>query len=166
MMRAEFLKLEICVEGSVANAANMSRQRFMRLKLGVADMINSLIRVALLSSALTLGMSANADAHHVSYACLDRGTSVTIHGKLEEIVFAMPHVVMKIRTSDARLVTAEWMTVAQLSQIWSIGPETLKAGDELVVKGTPYSCEKDKMSLLATVLRPANGWSWQSPLYK
>jgi Family of unknown function (DUF6152) len=116
-------------------------------------------------AALALGLGAAAQAHHNGYACLTRGASVTVEGQVEAFVFTMPHVVIRIRTAAGRLVTAEWMTVPQLKGMWGIAPDTLAPGDVVIVKGTPYSCEQDKMSLLASVTRPRDGWTWQSPLY-
>lgn len=125
--------------------------------------MRTLIRI--IAAVATLPGMAEVRAHHNGYACLARGTSLTIEGDLEEYQFTMPHVVLKIRLADGVLYTAEWMTSQQLAGR-GLNRDTLQVGDHLVVRGTPYACEKDMMSLLATVRRPADGWEWISPIYK
>jgi hypothetical protein len=52
------------------------------------------------------------------------------------------------------------MTMQQLRSVWRIDAATLHKGDRLVLTGSPYECESNRMSLLTSVTRPADGWSW------
>ena len=111
-------------------------------------------------------MSIQVDAHHNGYVCVARGKSVTVEGEIEAFQFSDPHVVLMIRTDDSTVVTAEWMTMFQLSNGWGITKEILRPGDRVVVRGSPYACEENKISLIAAVRRLDDGWSWSSPLYE
>ena len=123
---------------------------------------NRLRSIALL--VLMLG-AASLHAHHNAWAP-DRTRQVTIEGVVEKYTFAAPHVEIQIRTAEGAVYTAEWQTTMYLSNQFGITPETLKAGDEVIVRGSPY---KDpavrKITLLAEIRRRGDGWVWKSVQY-
>jgi len=114
---------------------------------------------------LILTSSTPLVAHHNAWAP-DRSRSITIEGTVEAFLFADPHVEIRIRTAQDVVYAAEWQTMGFLSNA-GITSVTLKTGDHLIVRGSPY---KDptipKLTLLAEVRRPADGWRWTSPTYK
>ena len=120
------------------------------------------------SIAVLLLMVASAMplvAHHNAYAP-DRSRSITIEGTVETFVFGGPHVEIRIRTADGVVCAAEWQTVGYLSNA-GITRDTIKTGDYLIVRGSPYKNPKaEKITLLAEIRRPADGWKWNSPMYK
>jgi hypothetical protein len=120
------------------------------------------------SIAVLLLIAASAAplfAHHNAYAP-DRSRQVTIAGTVEEFIFAGPHVEIRLRTTDGALYAAEWQTPAYLSNT-GITPETINAGDQLIVRASPHkNSEVKKVTLLAEIRRPADGWVWNSPVYK
>lgn len=114
---------------------------------------------------LTLTSSAPLTAHHNAWAP-DRSRSITIEGTVEAFLFANPHVEIRIRTVEGVAYAAEWQTVAFLSNA-GITSATLTTGDYVVVRGSPYKDPTTpKLTLLAEVRRPADGWKWTSPVYK
>jgi hypothetical protein len=114
---------------------------------------------------LTVASAVPLFAHHNAYAP-DRTRQVTIEGTVEAFTFAAPHVEIRIRAAEGVLYTAEWQTTAFLTGT-GITRDTIKVGDRLIVRGSPH---KDsavrKVTLLAEIRRPADGWGWNSPQYK
>ena len=111
--------------------------------------------------AASLLLCYPVDAHHDGYVCVARDKTVTVEGVIEEFQFVDPHVVLIVRTDDSTVVTAEWMTMWQLSNGWGITQQILRQGDRVVVRGSPYECEENRISLLTEVRRLDDGWSWQ-----
>jgi len=112
---------------------------------------------AMLVAVLTAGA---AYAHH-SYGAYDENQTVTIEGTLETIRFANPHVIMTLRTDAQQLYTLEWQNLIQLRH-GNVGPTTLKAGDRLVVIGSPpRDASSHTITLLREISRPADGWRWR-----
>ena len=113
--------------------------------------------VLILLSVLTAG---SAYAHH-SYGAYYEDQTVTIEGTLETIRFANPHVMMTIRTDASVVYTAEWQNLIQLRH-GNVGPDTLKAGDRLVVIASPpRDPSSHTITLLREIRRPSDGWRWR-----
>ena len=113
--------------------------------------------VATLVALLTGGA---AYAHH-SYGAYYEDQTVTIEGTLETIRFANPHVIMTLRTDAQQVYTLEWQNVIQLRH-GNVGPTTLKAGDRIVVIGSPpRDSSSHTITLLREISRPADGWRWR-----
>jgi hypothetical protein len=102
-----------------------------------------------------------AYAHH-SYGAFDRDRSVSIEGNIEEIRYENPHTIVKVKTKDSLIYTAEWQTIAQLRRANAL--YELKNGDHVVLTGCPYRDEQmHKLALLTEVRRTADGWVWSVP---
>lgn len=78
----------------------------------------------------------------------------------------MPLVEIRIRTAKGVVYAAEWQTTGYLANA-GIDRDTIKAGDHLIVRGSPYkNPDAAKITLLAEIRRPADGWTWHSTQYK
>jgi len=109
--------------------------------------------------AVTL-CAASADAHH-SYGAYFEDRTVSIEGTIESMRFANPHVTFELRTDAGEIYTAEWQNLIQLRH-GNVGPDTLKAGDRVVVIASPpRDPSSHKITLLREVRRPADGWLWR-----
>jgi hypothetical protein len=123
------------------------------------------VRSVLAVLLLTLGSVPALLAHHNAWAP-DRSRQVTIAGVVEEFVFGGPHVEIRLRTADGVLYAAEWQTVRFMSNA-GITPGTVKPGDQLEIRGSPYkNADVKKITLLAEIRRAADGWVWRSTQYE
>ena len=121
------------------------------------------MRSAFVSAALILAptcVPAPAAAHH-SYAAFDRCQPVTLEGEIDNVEWVNPHIRIHIRTADSGAYFVEWFSLLQLQQA-GMEPETLKAGDRILVSGSPMRDPSLKvLSLLTEIRRPADGWHWE-----
>ena len=119
-------------------------------------MMRSLIAVVI--TVMLAGVSGSA--HH-SYADFNTERTVSIEGDVEALVFANPHVLLKVRDRDAQTYVAIWQAAYQLARTGVLGT-TLKIGDHVVVSGAP---SRDGavhiLSLIKEVRRPSDGWVWR-----
>ena len=105
-------------------------------------------------------MALAAYAHH-SYGAYFEDQTVTLDGTIETIRFANPHVVLTLRTDQAQVYTLEWQNLIQLRH-GNVGPATLKAGDRVIVIGSPpRDPSSHTITLLREISRPADGWRWR-----
>ena len=104
---------------------------------------------------------AGAAYGHHSYGAYYEDQTVTIEGTIETIRFANPHVVMTLRTDAQQIYTLEWQNLIQLRH-GNVGPTTLKAGDRIVVIGSPPRDQASHtITLLREISRPSDGWRWR-----
>ena len=80
---------------------------------------------------------ASLQAHHYGRACLARDKTITVVGEIVEIQFSDPHVVIRLKTDQSIVVTAEWLSMWELSNGWGITSQILRQGERLVVRGSP-----------------------------
>ncbi|PYR69718.1 MAG: hypothetical protein DMF88_05160 [Acidobacteria bacterium] len=114
-----------------------------------------------LTAALVAVLTAGAAYAHHSYGAYYENQTITIEGTLETIRFANPHVIMTLRTEAQQLYTLEWQNLVQLRH-GNVGPTTLKAGDRIVVIGSPPRDPSSHMiTLLREISRPSDGWRWR-----
>ena len=99
-------------------------------------------------------------AHH-SYAAYLEDQTVTVEGTVESVRFANPHVLMTMRTDAGEIDTIEWQNIIQLRH-GNVGPDTLKAGDRIIVIASPArDASSHMLSLVREIRRPADGWRWR-----
>ena len=130
----------------------------------------------LLGCVLLAGTSATAHHSHPAFL-LDQ--VVSIEGDLVELKFANPHVLMKVRTAEGTVYTAEWQGKSWFeNRDWesqhtdkrydkrcfvSVTPQTLKIDDHVVVTGSPHrDPNMFELVVLEEVRRPRDGWRWRS----
>jgi len=116
------------------------------------------ILTAVLAILLLAGISA--EAHHRPVGFL-LGEKRTVEGRLEEIRYANPHVVLFIRTADGTLYSAEWQAAWWLQFRAHVMLTTLRVGDQLVVTGAPAAePSSHELVRLKEVRRPRDGWTY------
>jgi Family of unknown function (DUF6152) len=109
----------------------------------------------------TLIAPAVASAHH-GYDDFYKDRRVTVEGVLEDIVYANPHVTMKLRTDAGDLYTALWEATNSVQRRGGT-PTTFKAGDRVRVVGCPPRDPASRdIALLREVTRMSDGWTWRT----
>ena len=103
-----------------------------------------------------------APAHH-SYAQFDRCHPVALEGDIQNVQWVNPHIVIDLKTVDAKSYRVEWFNLPQLQNA-GLGTETLKSGDHVVITGSATRDPQLKLlSLVTEIRRPSDGWSWTRP---
>jgi uncharacterized protein DUF6152 len=116
-----------------------------------------------MSRALILTLAASltatvASAHH-SYAAYDRDHPVSIEGEISQVLYANPHVILTVRTTDAEY-TVEWLSLYQVSR-WIVAKGRLAVGDHIVLTGCALRDRTERrISLVTDIRRPSDGWTW------
>ena len=104
--------------------------------------------------------AGSAYAHH-SYGAYYENETISIEGTVESIRFANPHVLMTLRADDGKVYNIEWQNLIQLRH-GKVGPDTLKAGDHIVLSGSPpRDPSSHTITLIREIRRPSDGWLWR-----
>jgi hypothetical protein len=102
--------------------------------------------------------------HHSFAAHYFEEQSVTVRGTLVEFAYEAPHAWVHLSVTDdsgsVRQYSAEWANPNRLSRD-GITKETLKAGDQLIVTGSPGRNASENRIHLKRVERPSDGWNWR-----
>jgi hypothetical protein len=113
---------------------------------------------------LVMASGSLVSGHHSFAAHYFEEQSVTIEGKLVEFEYRAPHAWVHLSVADARAgeqrYSAEWANPNRLSRD-GITKDTLKAGDHLVVTGSPGRNAGENRIHLKQIERPADGWNWR-----
>jgi Family of unknown function (DUF6152) len=113
---------------------------------------------AILVMVALAGLSARAHHSHPDFLLNQK---VTIEGNLEELRYANPHVVLKIRTADGTVYTAEWQAASWLQYHAHVMLTTLRIGDHVIVSGSPSrDAAARELVRLKDVRRPRDGWTY------
>ena len=105
----------------------------------------------------------SAYAHHsfAQYYFEDR--SITVEGELVRFDYQNPHAWVYFDAKDEQGMTqqysAEWANPNRLSRD-DISKDTLKAGDRIVVSGSPGRKPEEYKMHLKRIHRPGDGWVW------
>ena len=121
------------------------------------------MRFRFLAAALmaTLLAPVVALAHH-GYDDFYKDRRITVEGVLEDIVYANPHVTMKIRTNDGVLYTALWEARHGVERRGGT-PTTFNTGDRVKIVGCPPRDPASReVALLRQVTRMSDGWTWRT----
>jgi hypothetical protein len=114
-----------------------------------------------LAATLVAVLTAGAAYAHHSYGAYYENQTVAIEGTIQSIRFANPHVILMLKTDDAQIYTAEWQNLIQLRH-GKVGPNTLKAGDRIIVIASPpRDPSSHTITLLREIRRPSDGWLWR-----
>ena len=117
---------------------------------------------------VTLGIlllaATSLRAHHSYAGFFDPNErTVRIEGTLEDILYANPHVVMKIRATDSTLYTVTWQSAMWVKRQAQVVKGTFKRGDHLVIVGAPSrDAESREVTQVREVQRPSDRWSWRN----
>lgn len=115
-------------------------------------------------AGLWLLAAGTVSAHH-SYADFFLDQTVVIEGDIQELLFANPHVILKVVDRDSHAHTATWQAAYQLART-GVASGTLKVGDHVVIAGCPpRDAASQEISFLKEMRRPSDGWHWTRPGY-
>ena len=128
------------------------------MKLAILSLFGAL---AILPATMTL------HAHHSFAATYNEELPPTeIKGTLKSFKIQNPHSYVqvedeKLKDKEGNPVrwVVEWGAAAQLTT-QNVTATTLKAGDKVVITGTPGRNPDDFRLLMKTITRPADGWKW------
>jgi len=127
-----------------------------------------------LAAGIGLGIApASAQAHHSYPTLFDLCQSVTITGQVANVQWKNPHILIELKADDGTRYLAEWTSVEGVTRVRNADALTLKAGDRLVVTGSPARSAAQIrasypaldpaltiVSALSQVRRPSDGWNW------
>jgi hypothetical protein len=114
---------------------------------------------ATIAALVVAGSSARA--HH-SYPNFLLDQKVSVEGEIEELRYANPHVVLKIRTAEGVVYTAEWQAASWLEYHAHVTLTTIRVGDHVIVSGAPSrDPTSHELVRLKEVRRPRDGWTYQ-----
>jgi hypothetical protein len=117
-------------------------------------------RAALAVLAVIVVTGVSARAHH-GYANFFLDQRLSIEGQIEELRYANPHIVMKIRTADSAVYTATWRSASQVERA-GVTRTTLKVGDHVIVTGAPpRDPASHELMPVREIRRPRDGWIWK-----
>jgi hypothetical protein len=122
------------------------------------------VRKLLLPLAILILLAGvTASAHHSFAAFYFEDESVTIEGQVVEYQYRNPHTWLHFTGKDAEGVehtyAAEWSNPGRLRP-QGVTQDTFKAGDTVVVTGSPGRTPSEYRLHLKQIRRPADGWSW------
>ena len=104
-------------------------------------------------------LAATAVSAHHSYAAYDLDHPVSIEGVISQVLYANPHVILTVRTSDAEY-TVEWLSLYQVSR-WIVAKGRLAVGDRITLTGRALRDRTEhRISLVTDIRRPSDGWMW------
>ncbi len=115
----------------------------------------------LLVAAASLRSPALLAHHPVDQYLSDKTQS--IEGEVVQFRFQNPHSTLLIETRTAtgtrQRWSVEWAAGLRLNQ-QGITPNTLKAGDHVIVTGNPGRNPDEFRLRMRTIARPRDGWKW------
>ncbi len=114
---------------------------------------------AIIGILVLAGIPARAHHTHPDFLL---GQTVTVEGTLEELRYANPHVLLKIRTAEGVVYLAEWQAASWLQFHAHVTLTTLRVGDQLVVSGAPSRDPASReLVRLKEVVRRRDGWTYR-----
>jgi hypothetical protein len=112
----------------------------------------------------TIFGSSHLSAHHGYAGFFDPAQRTTaVEGTLDEVAYANPHVVMKIRNTDSTVYTITWQSPAWVTRSAGVTKATFHAGDHLIIIGAPSrDPSAHEVTRIREIRRPADGWHWRA----
>ena len=111
---------------------------------------------------VTLSLAGSSARAHHSHPNFLLDQKVSVEGEIEELRYANPHVVLKIRTAEGVVYTAEWQAASWLDYHAHVTLTTLRVGDHVIVSGAPSrDPASHELVRLKEVRRPRDGWTYQ-----
>jgi hypothetical protein len=113
--------------------------------------------------AIVMASGPLVSGHHSFAAHYFEEQSVTVKGTLVEFQYVAPHAWVHVSVDEdsggARRYAAEWSNPNRLSRD-GITKDTLKAGEYVIVTGSPGRDAGENRIHLKGIARPADGWRW------
>ena len=117
---------------------------------------------AILTAGLLLSAIA-AFAHHSLGATYDGNKTITLNGKILQLLLRNPHSFLQVEAPDDKGVmqrwSLEWRSAGSLGQ-QNIKRDSLKAGEEVEVTMNPSRTPADHRGALVTLHRKSDGFGW------
>ena len=122
-------------------------------------------RTAVAAVLLAAFASAGLTAHHSFAAYYFEERSVSIEGEVVEFQYVAPHAWVHLMALDSggqlQRFAAEWSNPTRLARD-GVSRDTLKAGDRVVITGSPGRKPSEYKMHLNRIERPSDGWRWRS----
>jgi hypothetical protein len=120
-------------------------------------------RTWLMLAFTALAGALPAYGHHSFALSYFEDQTITIEGELVEFEYRNPHAWVHLSAADSsgrmQTIGAEWASPSRLQQA-GITRDTLKAGDRIIVTGSPARDPSAYKMHLKRIERPADGWKW------
>ena len=114
-------------------------------------------------AAIVLVSGSLGLAHHSFAAHYFEEQSVTVEGTLTEFQYSAPHAWVYFtaagQSGASQQYSAEWANPNRLARD-GVTKDTLKAGDQVVITGSPGRNPGENRIHLKRIERPADGWNW------
>ena len=118
--------------------------------------------VLLVAAALT---AAPAFSHHSFAAVYQSEESISIEGKVVQFQYRNPHSVLHVLVTDGagteKRWAVEWQGASQLAAA-GISPQTLRAGDIVIVTGHPGRIAAENRILMVEIKRTTDDFAWKN----
>jgi len=122
-----------------------------------------MIRKPALVIAAMLLLAVAAWAHHSLGATYEANKTITLDGKILQLLLRNPHSFLQIEAPDEKGVmqrwSLEWRSAGSLGQ-QGIKRDSLKTGEDVVVTGNPSRTPGDHRAALVTLHRKSDGFGW------
>jgi len=119
--------------------------------------------VLIVLTAAALSPAVPVLAHHSFAATYFEDKTQTIEGDLVQFVFRNPHSYVHVEAPDEsgtmQRWAVEWGSGMQLSG-QGLSATTLKAGDHVIVTGSPGRNPEDHRMRMKSITRPKDGFKW------
>jgi hypothetical protein len=113
--------------------------------------------------AAMLVLAVAAWAHHSLGATYDANKTITLDGKILQLLLRNPHSFLQVEAPDEKGAmqrwSLEWRSAGSLGQ-QGIKRDSLKAGEEVVVTANPSRTPGDHRGALVTLHRKSDGFGW------
>ncbi len=121
-------------------------------------------RVILTLALVAVLVMGVVSAHHSFAAHYFEDQSTSIEGEVAEFAYRSPHawvyVLVKGVGGGTERVGAEWASPDRLTRA-GITKDSVKAGDYVIITGSPGRNPAEFAVHLKAIERPADGWSWR-----
>ena len=121
-------------------------------------------REALAVVVAAISMSVvTAYAHHSFTATYDERSTIQIEGTLVQFMFRNPHAWVHVmapdETGEIQRWGVEWGGAGQLAG-QGVTRDSLRPGDQLIIRGNPGRNPADHRVRMLSLLRPSDGFGW------
>jgi hypothetical protein len=120
-------------------------------------------RILLAVSLAAVTAIAAPSAHHSFAAEYFEEQKISIEGDVVSFEFVNPHAWLYLAGVDEngnpQKFSAEWSNPARLKQA-GFTVDSFKAGDRLIITGSPGRDPAEHRIHLRTIHRPSDGWKW------
>lgn len=114
-------------------------------------------------ATITAFTSTTAGAHHSFAATYYTDREITLKGEVIQFMYRNPHAILQIMAPDENgkmhRWAVEWAATLVLDKD-GVTRDVLKAGDIVIVKGSPSRNPADHRVRMKSIERPSDGWKW------